>query len=62
MEARQRSLITMARRYGFRLERHKKHLVFRNERGDTVVAAKTISCHRALANIESNFRNAAIQP
>lgn len=49
----------MAGRYGFRLHRQGKHLVFRDARGQQVVVARSPSDQRALQNIEAQFRRAA---
>jgi hypothetical protein len=59
----QRQIIAIAKRHGFVLHRRSKHLVFRLPGGRAqVVTGKTLSCHRAIANIEAQFRNAAVAP
>lgn len=63
MASQQRQIEALAHRYGFILHRQGKHLVFRSGDGRTqVVTGKTLSCRRAIANIEANFRNATPQP
>lgn len=63
MANRKKEIEAIAQRYGFFLHRQGKHLIFRRpgSRGQ-VVTGITLSCHRALANIEHRFRRAALFP
>jgi hypothetical protein len=49
-------IIALAKRYGFVLHRKKKHFIFKDGAGRTMVCGKTISDRRALKNIESELK------
>ena len=51
-----RAAIKLAARYGFRLHRHRKHMIWRNRRGAQVVCSATPSDHHALANFEARLK------
>jgi predicted RNA binding protein YcfA (HicA-like mRNA interferase family) len=53
-----KELLTMAHGYGFELARQKRHLVFKHPTGPVVVTAQSPSDHRALKNIDKEFRKA----
>jgi predicted RNA binding protein YcfA (HicA-like mRNA interferase family) len=48
-----KKIISIAKKYGFRLIRRKKHFVFRNDNGIQLVTAASPSDHRAAKNIEA---------
>jgi len=54
----QTRLKVMMKSYGFTLHRQAKHLIWRDENGVQIVTAKTISDHRAIANIEKTIARA----
>ena len=50
----------IAAAYGFRLYRHTRHMIFRNNHGQQVVTASTTSDNkRGLKNFESQLRRSA---
>lgn len=42
--------------YGFELHRSKNHLIWRDDEGNQIVTGKTISDHRAIANIVKSIK------
>jgi len=48
----------MMKSYGFTLHRQTNHLVWRDEHGVQIVTSKTISDHRAIANVEKTIARA----
>jgi len=51
-----KKLIALAKKYGFKLIRQKKHYIFRNDKGLQLVTAKSPSDVRALQNIEATIK------
>ena len=51
------AFIKLARKYGARLVRSKKHNVFRDAAGHQITAPKTTSDFRAIKNFESELKN-----
>lgn len=47
----QTKLKVIMKSYGFELHRSKNHLIWRDDNGNQIVTGKTISDHRAVANI-----------
>ena len=54
-----RAATALAKRYGFRLYRKRRHLIWRNDAGAQVTCAATPSCHHALRNFEARLRRYA---
>jgi hypothetical protein len=48
-----KKIVAIAGKYGFKLIRSKKHLVFRNDSGVQLVTAASPIDHRAFKNIET---------
>ena len=48
-----KQIVSLASKYGFKLIRSKKHLVFRNDYGIQFVTAASPSDHRAVKNIKA---------
>jgi predicted RNA binding protein YcfA (HicA-like mRNA interferase family) len=55
-------IINLAKRYGFVLHREKKHFIFKDAAGRTMVCGKTISDRRALKNIEQEIKRILSKP
>lgn len=51
-----KEVIKLASRYGFKLMRSRKHMIFKHESGVRLVTGASISDKRALKNIESNIK------
>jgi len=51
-----REIIAFVKRYGFKLIRKKKHLIFENQDGLRLVTSRTPGDHRAFQNIETNIK------
>lgn len=51
-----KKIVAIAGRYGFKLIRSKRHLVFRNQDGVQLVTSASPSDQRAFKNIESNIK------
>jgi len=50
----------IAQAYGFKLHRHTRHMIFRNNKGQQVVTASTTSDNkRCLKNFEAQLRRSA---
>lgn len=49
-------IIELAIRYGFKLVRRNKHLIFKHALGGTLVTSATCNDRRALKNVESNIK------
>ena len=55
-----RQIEAIAAAYGFRLHRHTRHMIFRNNHGQQVVTASTASDNaRGLKNFESQLRRSS---
>jgi hypothetical protein len=54
----QTKLKAMMKSYGFTLHRKTNHFVWRDANGVQIVTGKTISDHRAIANIEKTIARA----
>lgn len=49
-------MFDLAKKHGFILHRSKKHLVFKNKEGKTLVISGSPTDHRAMRNIEAIIR------
>jgi len=54
--ARRDTIAPIAAKFGFIEVRHKRHRVWQHPSGAVVTTGSTLSDHRALANIEKQFR------
>ncbi len=55
-----KQIASIAAAYGFRLHRHTKHMIFRNNSGQQVVTSSSTSDHkRFLKNFEAQLRRSA---
>ena len=55
-----KQITALAAAYGFRLHRHTRHMIFRNDHGQQVVTASTTSDNaRCLKNFEGQLRRSA---
>lgn len=52
----QTKLKVIMKSYGFELHRSKNHLIWRDDEGNQIVTGKTISDHRAIANIVKSIK------
>ncbi len=53
-------IAAIAAKYGFVEVRHKRHRVWQHPSGAVVTTGSTLSDHRALANIEKQFRRSLV--
>jgi hypothetical protein len=56
--ARRDPVLSLAAHYGYSEHRSKRHRVWKHPSGAVVTTGSTISDHRALMNIERDFRRA----
>ena len=54
-----KATVQIAARYGFRLHRQHRHLIFRNDCGTQVVTSATPSDRRQLRNFEARCKRSA---